>query len=120
MLSRWQTVSKIWTRLYSHKFVLAQQDADRLDAIGAVGLARCFTFGGTHQRALYTRAQDDGSVRVDGNKDDTSSFGHLFEKLLLIKDKMNTDAGRRAAAPRHAFLEAFVTQLLAETHEEYT
>jgi uncharacterized protein len=73
------------------------QDADRLDAIGAVGVARTFAYGGEHGRGL-----DD-------------SVAHFHEKLLLLKDEMNTAAGRRLAEERHAFLEIFLEQYRRET-----
>ena len=74
---------------------LIVQDADRLDAIGAIGIARAFTYGGAHNREIYR----------EGSKDNTIS--HFYEKLLLIKDRMNTRAGRRIARQRHRFLESF-------------
>ena len=73
------------------------QDADRLDAIGAVGIARTFSFGGEQGRDM------DESVQ------------HFYDKLLLLKDMMNTDAAREMAATRHAFMEAFLKELRAET-----
>ncbi len=75
------------------------QDADRLDAIGAVGVARCFAFGGEHARPM------EESVR------------HFYDKLLLLKDELNTDGARALAAPRHAFLEAFLREYYEETGE---
>ena len=76
------------------------QDADRLDAIGAVGVARTFAYGGAHGRSL------DESVK------------HFHEKLLLLKEMMNTETGRRLAAVRHSFLEAFLRELEEETGEK--
>ena len=76
------------------------QDADRLDAIGAVGIARTFAYGGAHGRSL------DESVK------------HFHEKLLLLKDMMNTETGRRLAAVRHSFLETFLRELEEETGEK--
>ena len=73
------------------------QDADRLDAIGAVGVARTFAFGGEHGRPL------DASVR------------HFYEKLLLLKDEMNTDSARKMAEERHAFMLTFLDEYYAET-----
>ena len=78
------------------------QDADRLDAIGAIGIARAFTYGGAHNREIYR----------EGSKDDTIS--HFYEKLLLIKDRMNTRAGRRIARQRHRFLESFLSEFFKE------
>ena len=73
------------------------QDADRLDAIGAVGVARTFAFGGEHGRPM------DDSIK------------HFYEKLLLLKDMMNTKAGKKEAEKRHAFLEAFLSEYYEET-----
>ncbi len=73
------------------------QDADRLDAIGAVGIARTFAFGGEHGRSL------------------DSSIGHFYEKLLLLKDEMNTDAARGIAQERHAYMEGFLKEYEKET-----
>ena len=68
------------------------QDADRLDAIGAVGIARTFAYGGKHGRATE------------------DSIGHFHEKLLLLKDLMNTPRAKEMAASRHAFMEAFLEE----------
>ena len=76
------------------------QDADRLDAIGAVGIARTFAFGGAHGRDL-----DD-------------SIQHFYDKLLLLKDEMNTEAGKREAERRHRFLEMFLEEYREETKEK--
>ena len=73
------------------------QDADRLDALGAIGIARTFAYGGEHSRAL------DDSVQ------------HFHEKLLLLKDLMNTAAGKALAEKRHAFLESFIKEYEEET-----
>lgn len=69
------------------------QDADRLDALGAVGIARTFAYGGEHGRSM------DESVQ------------HFYDKLLLIRDELNTEAAKKAAAKRHEFLEAFISEL---------
>ena len=76
------------------------QDADRLDAIGAIGIARTFAFGGEHGRPL---------------KD---SIQHFYSKLLLLKDLMNTEAAKRMAQDRHEFLELFLKKWENETREE--
>ena len=73
-----------------------------LDAIGAVGIARAFAFGGAHGRAIYSPV----------GKDDTVS--HFHEKLLKLKDMMNTDAGRDMACRRHAFMERFLEEFMHE------
>ena len=74
------------------------QGADRLDAIGAVGIARTFAFGAKHGRALE------------------SSIGHFYEKLLLLKDMMNTDKAKEMATARHAFMESFLQEWERETN----
>ena len=76
------------------------QDADRLDAIGAVGIARAFAFGGEHGRSME------------------ASIGHFHEKLLLLKDEMNTAEGRRIAGARHAYLEGFLEEYGKEIRGE--
>lgn len=81
---------------------LIVQDADRLDAIGAAGIARAFAFGGAHGRAIY----------APGGKDDTIS--HFYEKLLKLKDMMNTAEGRRMAVHRHDFMERFLEEFFRE------
>lgn len=80
------------------------QDADRLDALGAIGIARTFAFGGSHGRALHD---------PEGN-DHGSSIAHFYDKLLLLKDRMNTDTGRAMAQHRHAYLENFLAEFLSE------
>lgn len=80
------------------------QDADRLDAIGAIGVARTFAFGGSHGRAMHD---------PDG-QNSGSSIAHFYDKLLLLKQRMNTDTGRELARHRHEFLQSFLAEFLAE------
>lgn len=91
------------------------QDADRLDAIGAIGAARCFTFGGAKGRALYDPDQpprtDLTKAEYAAGSANPTSVAHFYEKLLKLKDLMKTDAGRRRAQKRHEFMEAFLHQL---------
>ena len=92
------------------------QDADRLDALGAIGIARTFAFGGSRGRALYDPS-DGGTLHDDfeayKNKS-TGSLNHFFEKLLLLKDRMHTQSALRIAEERHAYLEGFVQRFLSE------
>ena len=92
------------------------RDADRLDAIGAIGIARAFTFGGAKGRKLYDA---DESVRMNMSEDEyrergTASVTHFYEKLLLLKDLMVTVEGKRLAEQRHAFMVSFLRQLESE------
>jgi uncharacterized protein len=98
------------------------QDADRLDAIGAVGIARCFTFGGARGRVLHDPAVPPavGMTREEYTRAgrQQTTLNHFHEKLLLLKDKMKTAAGRRIAEQRHAVTAAFVEQFEAEWRGE--
>ncbi len=80
------------------------QDADRLDALGAVGIARAFAFGGSRGRRIHDPE----------GKDTTSSIQHFYDKLLLLKDRMNTDYGRQMAQRRDAFLREYLEEFYAE------
>jgi len=92
------------------------QDADRLDAIGAIGVARAFAYGGWKGQPLFEPGRD--PVLHDSAEAYRTGAGstvnHFHEKLLLLKDLMNTDAGRRIAEERHRFLETFLERFHAE------
>ena len=92
------------------------QDADRLDAIGAIGIARCFNYGGFKNRALYNPyiAPNLNMSKEEYKKSDAPTINHFYEKLLLLKNKMNTETGRRIAADRHVYMEQFLTQFFDE------
>lgn len=94
----------------------AVQDADRLDAIGAIGTARAFAYGGMRHRPLYdpTMLPQAHQSFADYRAHTTSTINHFYEKLLLLKDRMHTPTARRIAEERHAFMEAFVQRFLAE------
>lgn len=92
------------------------QDADRLDAMGAIGIARTFSYGGfkghtMHNPNLPPRTK---LTKETYRKEDTTSLNHFYEKLLLLRDKMNTDIGKQLAEERHQFMQLFVKQFLNE------
>jgi uncharacterized protein len=93
------------------------QDADRLDAIGAIGIARTFSYGGAKDRKLYDWQE---KARTQMTENDyrskpVSSVTHFYEKLLLLKDRMNTETGKQMAEERHQFMLSFLKQLQKET-----
>jgi uncharacterized protein len=92
------------------------QDADRLDAIGAIGIARAFAYGGHKGRPLHDPAIS--PVVHDSfasyQKNTAPTLNHFYEKLLHLKDRLNTDEARQVAEGRQAFMETFVARFLAE------
>lgn len=96
------------------------QDADRLDALGAIGVARAFNYGGFKNRALYNPAIEPNlNMTKEEYKATTApTINHFYEKLLLLKDRMNTATGRKIAEGRHQFMEAFLNQFYAEWNGE--
>jgi len=88
------------------------QDADRLDALGAVGVARCFAVGGALDRPLYN--PDDPFCEERSPDDDAYTLDHFYAKLLRLPDTMQTDAGRDEAEQRAAFLRTYLDQLRGE------
>jgi uncharacterized protein len=96
------------------------QDADRLDAIGAMGIARCFNYGGFKNRSLYDPEilPNLEMTKEQYKKSDAPTINHFYEKLLLLKDKMNTVAGKKIALERHQYMEQFLTQFYNEWNGE--
>lgn len=95
------------------------RDADRLDAIGAVGIARTFSYGGAKGRKLYDAAETPrANMSIEEyRQNETASVTHFYEKLLLLADSMVTEKGKQLAKERHAFMELFLHQLRKETGE---
>jgi uncharacterized protein len=92
------------------------QDADRLDAIGAIGIARAFAYGGTKGNEIY---KPETGPRIYKSKQeytssDSSTINHFYEKLLLLKGMMNTETGKKLAEDRHSYMEEFLARFMSE------
>jgi uncharacterized protein len=92
------------------------RDADRLDAIGAIGIARAFSYGGSKQRALYDPnvAPTLHQTKEAYQQDNGHTINHFYEKLLLLKERMETPTAQNMAQVRHAFMETFLAQFMSE------
>lgn len=96
------------------------QDADRLDALGAIGIARTFNFGGFKQREIYnpTIPPNLNMTKEEYKLGSKPSINHFYEKLLLLKDLMNTNSGKKLAIERHRFMENYLDQFYKEWNGE--
>ena len=92
------------------------QDADRLDAIGAIGIARAFSYGGSVGSEIYIPGEAAANLKSKEEyiSSRSSTINHFYEKLLKLKGMMNTDAGRKMADERHKFMELFLDQFYRE------
>lgn len=94
------------------------QDADRLDAIGAVGISRVFAYGGHKDRPIHLPNTEGVNREGQGNYTSDTSIHHFYEKLLLLKDRMNTEIAKKMASSRHDYMEKFLQQFYSEWEGE--
>lgn len=96
------------------------QDADRLDAIGAIGIARTFNFGGFKNNPIYDPEvpANPNQSKEEYKKSNSPTINHFYEKLLLLKDKMNTETARKIASQRHEFMLTYLEQFYKEWEGE--
>ena len=105
-----------FTQYFNSPELAVVQDADRLDALGAIGIARAFNYGGFKNREIYNPAisPDLGMTKESYKKSAAPTINHFYEKLLLLKNKMNTTTGKQMAEQRHLFMETYLEQFYKE------
>ena len=109
-----------FTQYFNSPELAVVQDADRLDALGAIGIARAFNYGGFKNREIYNPAiaPDLGMTKESYKKSAAPTINHFYEKLLLLKNKMNTTTGKQMAEERHLFMETYLEQFYKEWEGE--
>jgi uncharacterized protein len=109
-----------FTQYFNSPELAVVQDADRLDALGAIGIARAFNYGGFKNREIYNPAiaPDLGMTKESYKKSAAPTINHFYEKLLLLKNKMNTTTGKQMAEQRHLFMETYLEQFYKEWEGE--
>jgi len=97
------------------------QDADRLDALGAIGVARTFNYGGHKNREIYNpEIKPNLNMSKEEYKNSNApTLNHFYEKLLLLKDRMNTESGKKMAEQRHEFMQSYLEQFYMEWEGKY-
>lgn len=105
-----------FTANFTSKELEVVQDADRLDAIGAIGIARTFNYGGFKNRPLYDPAiaPQTNMSKAEYKANTSPTINHFYEKLLLLKDRMNTPTAKKMAIERHEFMERYLSQFYTE------
>ncbi|MER3319334.1 MAG: HD domain-containing protein [Allomuricauda sp.] len=103
-------------KAFTSKELHIVQDADRLDAIGAIGIARAFNYGGFKNRELYNPdvPPNLNLTKKEYKNSKAPTINHFYEKLLLLKDKMNTKTGKKLAEERHLFMLEYLNQFYKE------
>ncbi len=103
-------------RKFFSKELAVVQDADRLDAMGAIGIARAFSYGGFKQREIYNPeiAPNLKMTKEEYKTSTAPTVNHFYEKLLLLKDKMNTETGKQLAEDRHGYMMEYLKQFYKE------
>ncbi len=114
------SLDKSGNKKFTSKELQVVQDADRLDALGAIGIARAFNYGGFKNRELYNPEIPPklNLSKEEYKKSNSPTINHFYEKLLLLKNKMNTKTGKRLAENRHQFLLDYLEQFYAEWNGE--